>query len=152
MRMIPPLLLAFILLPTTIRAAECRATSETLRVRVDVKPKKNISLAGVVLSVDYPADRLVIEGQGKDAAKAAVSKIPADAFMVSEDLDGEVRLVVAKAKALNLSPLCEVVFHRCAGAAKAAARDVTCRLTDVSDTVTNKVDLDDVTCTVDSAS
>ena len=152
MRIIPPLLLALMLLPATLWAAECQATSETLRLRVDVKPKKNLSLAGMVLSIDYPADWLVIEGQGKDAAKAAISRMPEGAFTVAEDLDGEVRVVVAKAEALSLTPLFELVFHRCAGTAKATVKDVSCRLKDVSDTMTNRVNLDDVACTVDEAS
>lgn len=142
-----------VILGATGLHAECRPGHETVRVRVSLRPAaKGIELAGLVLSVAYPADKLVIEGQGKDAAHAAVSKLPDGAFTTSEDRDGELRLVVAKAKAFAVDPLCEITFQRCEGAKAAAPEEISCRVTDASDAMTSKVKVEDVRCSVGAAS
>ena len=151
MRIATPLMLALALTPAIARA-ECQPSDETVRVRVRLQPAANLQVAGFVMSVAYPADELVIPGKGKEAAESAVSKMPAGAFTGSDDREGEIRLVVAKAEALALDPVCEITFHRCQGAKKAEARAVSCKVTDASDPSTNKIKLDDLKCVVGAAS
>jgi hypothetical protein len=151
MRITATLLLAVALAATGARA-ECLPSSETVRVRISLQPAKNIEVAGVVLSVAYPADTLVIAGRGKEAGRAAVSKTPDGAFTAFDDRDGELRLVVGKAQALQLDPICEITFHRCEGAKRATPNDVSCRVTDASDPATNKLDSQDIRCAVREAS
>jgi hypothetical protein len=150
MRLAAALLMALAFAPAASRA-ECQPSDETVRVRISLKPANNLEVAGFVMSVTYPADQLVIPGYGKDA-ESAVSKTPEGSFTGADDRDGELRLVVAKAKALSLAPVCEITFHRCQGAKKASVEAVTCKLTDASDPSTNKIKTDDVTCLVGAAS
>jgi hypothetical protein len=146
-----PLLLALAIAPTTLRA-ECQPSDETVRVRIRLQPAANVQVAGFVMSVAYPADELVIPGKGKEAAESAVSKTPAGAFTGVDDRDGELRLVIAKAEAMPLDPVCEITFHRCQGAHKGQAQEVSCKVTDASDPGTNKIKLDDLGCVVGTAS
>jgi hypothetical protein len=146
------LLLALVLGPTVVHA-ECRPSEATVRVQLTLqRPGEDEgNIAGVVLSVFYPADKLVIEGQGKDAAKAALGKLPDDVHAIYEDHDGELRLLFGKPEALIVKPLCEITFHRCEGATEeGAARAISCRVTDASDPASNK--LRDVHCLVGEAS
>ena len=150
MRIVTTLLMTAIAFAPTGARAECRPSDEIVRVRISLEPAKNVHLAGLVLAVTYPADRLVIPGQGQDAGRSALVEVPEGAFTMSEDRDGELRLVVAKAEALKLDPLCEITFHRCEGAESAKFEEVSCRVTDASDPTTNKIK--DVRCSVDAAS
>ena len=151
MRMVSTLVLTMALAPGIVRA-ECPASGKTLKVRISVErpsgDKENI--AGVVLSVSYPTDKLVIEGQGKDAAKAALSGVADGIHGMYEDKDGELRLLFANPEPITVDPLCEVTFHRCEGAKDAAPEEVTCRVTDASDAASNK--LESLRCLVTTAS
>jgi hypothetical protein len=119
--------------------AECLPTDVTQRVQVSLEPPAGIQVAGVVVAVSYPPDKLVIEGQGADGARAAVSATPVGTVTASEDRDGELRQVVAQAKALAAGPLFEVTFQRCEGAGTPAPGELSCRVIDASDPMSTKV-------------
>jgi hypothetical protein len=148
---IPLLFVALAFAPAAVRAAECRASDTTVKVRLTLKRASgDDNIAGVVMSVFYPVDKLVIEGQGKDAAKAALSELPDGANALYEDRDGELRLLFGKAMPLTVNPVCEVTFHRCEGVKDVAPEDVTCRVTDASDEGANNPP--NGTCLVSAAS
>lgn len=130
--------------------AECTPVAETSRIRVTLEPPAGVQIAGVVIAVSYPADKLVIEGQGKDAGLSAVTGTPSGAVVASDDRDGELRQVIAQPKALEPGNLFEVTFHRCDGAAPAMPNELSCRVLDASDTMTTKID--GVRCSVAAAS
>jgi len=141
------LLLAVALAPSAVRA-ECRASEQIVKMRVALQhPSYNI--AGVMVSVLYPADKLVIEGQGRDAARAALGKLPDGASVLAEDRDGELHLLFGKPEALTVDPLCEITFHRCEGAESIGSEEVSCRVTDASDAGANK--LTNVRCSIAAA-
>ena len=151
MRIVTVLLLALAVGATGVHA-ECQPSDETVRVRISLQPTANVQVAGFVMSVSYPADELVIPGKGREAAEPAVTKTPAGAFTGVDDRDGELRLVIAKAEAMPLDPVCEITFHRCQGAHKGQAQKVSCKVTDASDPGTNKIQLDELQCVVGTAS
>jgi hypothetical protein len=130
--------------------AECRPSDATERVRVTLTPPEGLEIAGAVVTLAYPADKLVIEGRGREAAQGAVGAFPEGTVTVAEDHDGELRLVIAKAKALKVAPLFEATFHRCEGGKAPAIAELSCRVTDASDPVTGKIK--DVRCSVSTAS
>jgi hypothetical protein len=146
------ILLFTMALAHAIAYAECPASAKTLKVRISVErpsgDKENI--AGVVLSVSYPTDKLVIQGQGKEAAEKAVGKLADGIHGMYEDHDGELRLLFAKPEPLNVDPLCEITFHLCEAAKDAAPQEVSCRVTDASDPASNK--LENLRCLVSAAS
>jgi hypothetical protein len=147
--LLPLLVFALVLGPHPL-LAECRPTDATQRVRVNVEPPAGIQVAGVVVALRYPPDKLVIEGQGADAGREAVSATPSGTVTASDDRDGELRQVVAQAKALAAGPLFEVTFRRCEGAGTPAPGEVSCRVIDASDAMSTKVA--DVRCSVGTAS
>ena len=130
--------------------AECKPAAESLRIRVTLEPPPGVQIAGVVIAVTYPTDKLVIEGQGKDAGLSAVTSTPSGAVVASDDRDGELRQVIASPKALAPGKLFDVTFKRCEGAAPAMPSELSCRVLDASDTKTTKVD--GVRCSVAAAS
>jgi hypothetical protein len=138
-----------VLVPGPLRA-ECRPAEATQRVRVSFEPPTGIHVAGLVVVVSYPADKLVIAGQGTEAGRAAVSGTPPGTVTASEDRDGELRQVIGQAKALANGPLFDVTFHRCDGAGAPAPSEVSCRVVDASDPMATKVQ--DVRCSVATAS
>jgi hypothetical protein len=119
--------------------AECTPTAVTARVRVRVEPPEGIEVAGVVTVLTYPADKLTIAGRGPDAGRKAVSALPAGAATASDDLDGELRQVVAQPTPLWAGPLFEVTFHRCEGGGVPVPSDLLCRVIDASDPKSTKV-------------
>jgi hypothetical protein len=148
---IPSILLLLALAASPVPAvAECRPSDATRRVRVAFEPPAGLQVAGLVIAVSYPADKLVIVGRGADAGRAAVSGTPAGTVTASEDRDGELRQVVAQAKALPAGPLFEVTFHECDGAVALAPGEVSCRVLDASDPMSTKVP--GVRCTVSTSS
>lgn len=122
------------------RAGECVTSEGTLRVRVELEPPDGIDVAGVVVAVSYPTDKLAIVGSGADAGRAAVSGTPPGASTASEDRDGELRQVVAQATPLAKGPLFDVSLRRCEKAPPAMAGDLSCRVIDASDAKTNAVE------------
>lgn len=118
---------------------ECRPTDVTERVQVSLAPPAGIRVAGVVVAVGYPQDKLVIAGQGVAAGRAAVTGTPAGTVTASEDRDGELRQVIGQAKALAAGPIFDVTFHRCEGAGAPAPGEVSCRVIDASDPMSTKV-------------
>jgi hypothetical protein len=150
MRMLPALLLFAILVAPVHALAECRPSDATQRVRVSFNPPEGIQVAGLVVVVNYPPDKLVIEGQGAAAGRSAVSDTPEGTVTASEDRDGELRQVIGQAKALAAGPIFEVTFHRCDGASAPAPGEVSCRVIDASDPKSTKVV--DVRCSVGTAS
>jgi hypothetical protein len=143
------LLLAIVAAPARVMA-ECRPSDATQRVRVSVEAPAGIQVAGLVIAVSYPPDKLVIEGQGAAAGRSAVSDTPEGTVTASEDRDGELRQVIAQAKALAAGPIFTVTFHRCDGASAPAPGEVSCRVIDASDPMSTKVP--DVRCSVGTAS
>ena len=132
------LLAAFVsVTPALVHA--CEAGASTTRVRVSFQPPEGIEVAAVVVSLSYPTEKLVIEGHGVQAGRAAVANTPAGAVTASDDLDGELRQVVAKPSALKAGPIFDVTLKRCAGSADAVADELTCRVIDASDPMSTKV-------------
>ena len=119
-------------------------------MRVSVAPPAGLQVAGLVVVVSYPADKLVIAGRGMEAGRAAVSGTPEGSVTASEDRDGELRQVVGKAKALASGAIFDVTFHQCEGAGAPAPGEVSCRVIDASDAMSTKVP--DVGCSVGTAS
>jgi hypothetical protein len=143
------LLLAIAAAPAHVMA-ECRPSAATQRVRVSFEAPAGLQVAGLVIAVSYPPDKLVIEGQGAAAGRSAVSDTPEGTVTASEDRDGELRQVIAQAKALAIGPIFEVTFHRCDGASAPATGEVSCRVLDASDPMSTKVA--DVRCSIGTAS
>jgi hypothetical protein len=130
--------------------AECVPGTASARVQVRIQPPAGVEVAGCVVVVTYPQDKLVIPGRGPEAGRAAVGGTPVGAVTASDDRDGELRQVVGKANALPGGALFDVTFRRCDGAGLPDAGDVSCRVIDASDSKSTKVD--GVRCTVSTPS
>jgi len=137
-RSVPLLLVAFITATPALLLA-CEPGSATTRVRVSLQPPEGIDVAAVVISLGYPTEKLVIEGQGPQAGRSVVANTPAGAVTASDDMDGELRQVVAKPSPLAAGPIFDVTLKRCAGSADAVANELTCRVIDASDPMSTKV-------------
>jgi hypothetical protein len=123
----------------TASALACEPGASTTRVRVSLQPPEGIEVAAVVVSLGYPTEKLVIEGRGAQAGRSAVANTPPGAVTASDDLDGELRQVVAKPSPLAAGPIFDVTLKRCAGSADAAADELTCRVIDASDPMSTKI-------------
>jgi hypothetical protein len=121
--------------------ADCepdRATSRSVNVTLD--PLEGIRIAGVVVSLRYPADKVTIPGRGPDVPSGTVTNTPAGAFAASFDAQGEFRQVIARAEELAPGRLFTVRFAGCREAEPAVAGDFACVVTDASDDKTTQVE------------
>lgn len=116
-------------------------------VTLEVKDPEATLVAGAVIEVDHPEDKLGIEGEGIAVPKTTISKQPPDAIASANDLGDRVRVVVARAGQLPTNvPLLTLHFERCKDAKAVTAAELSCKVLDASDPSSNKIH--DVGCKV----
>jgi hypothetical protein len=104
-------------------------------------------VAGAVIEVDHPEDKVGIEGEGIAVPKTTISNQPPDAIATANDLGDRVRVVIARAGQLPANqPLLTLHFERCRDAKPIVAADFACKVVDASDPTSHKIH--DVDCKV----
>jgi hypothetical protein len=107
--------------------------SGTIRVGVEVKAPAGQVLAGVVVNVDYPEHAVSIPGTADQATvKARLSGLPEGFLASPNDLDDDLVVALAGAKALPPGPIFTVEFDRCKDAPKTLAKGFACKVEQAS--------------------
>jgi hypothetical protein len=126
-------------LPPAQASAECRTDgSYVLGIRYELEVN-GLPPAGMMVSVTYPIEKVVIPGSGSEAAKKAVRKLPENSTSASEDKDGELKVVMALPTDLPKEQLFEVAFERCEGSDPPAIEDFSCSVVSAADKATNPI-------------
>jgi hypothetical protein len=127
---------------------ECTPAPDTklpLGVRVNIPYSQNIG--GVVVRVDYPADKVMLPGSGPvNGPGEGIEVLVEGASSATNDLGTGVRVMVAQAGVMEARDLVTVTFTGCEGAAKPTPADFTCTVEQVRDSGGNPVK--DATCAV----
>jgi len=129
-------------------AKECAPSPTTklpLGVRVNIPHEQQIG--GVVLRVDYPADKVMLPGAGPvDGPGEGVLVLVEGATTATNDLDTGVRVMVAQAGVMTARDLLTITFSGCEGGETADVGDFTCTIEQARDSGGNPVS--DATCAV----
>jgi hypothetical protein len=138
-----------VLLGAAIAAADeacTRGPGDRRKVVVSFAPPEGGLVAGLTMIVDYPERKVLLPGAGTNLAKGTIGGTPTGAVVGLNDLDDEVKIVLAASGAIEPGAVAEISFDACEGGGAIAASDFACRVLDAADPVANLVR--DVTCRV----
>lgn len=129
-------------------AKECTPSPTTklpLGVRLSIPNEQQIG--GVVVRVDYPADKVMLRGSGPvNGPGEGVDVLVEGATSATNDLGTGVRVMVAQAGVMTVRDLLTITFSGCEGAAKANVDEFACTVEQARDSGGNGVS--GATCTV----
>jgi hypothetical protein len=150
-RLLPAIRLLTLAVASTAWATDpCSLVAESdqpISIALVVGDPEATLVAGAVIEIDHPEDKVGIEGEGIAVPKTTISKQPPDAIATANDLGDRVRVVIARAGQLPTNQaLLTLHFERCRDAKAVVATDFTCKVVDASDPTSHKIQ--DVGCKV----
>jgi hypothetical protein len=117
--------------------ASCTATSGTLETAVTFKGPSGVTIAGLVISVEYPSRKVAAPAFSPAAGVGNVTNDEGDRF------------TAAPIKVSGLpNPFMHATYKTCQGALVAVSSDFKCTVTDASDAGGNVVESRLVSCLV----
>lgn len=131
--------------PATKECTPSPTTKLPLGVSVTIPNEQQIG--GVVLRVDYPADKVMLPGSGPvNGPGEGIEVLVEGATSATNDLGTGVRVMIAQAGVMKARDLVTITFTGCDGAEKADIGDFSCTVEQARDSGGNPVS--DATCTV----
>ena len=132
--------------PAAAIQKECKpAAGNELPLGVKVEIPHGQLVGGVVVRVDYPADKVMLPGSGAvNGPGEGIEVLVEGASSATNDLGTGVRVMVAQAGVMTARDVLTITFKGCEGATKAAPEDFTCTVEQVRDPGGNPVV--DATC------